>query len=102
MKWAVSFSAHMRMTVREVRFDRNGTLIEFAVVVTRRDVDRVPRAILCIDTCNHGTFHRHSSGHGPPHVIHEICTPDILSQALSVALDETYAADNAYENGENV
>lgn len=62
-------------------------LVEFAVVLSRL-VDGKWEEILCIDTCNHGTVHRHRDGHGDPVEIVEIDSPATIQAAHADAIDE--------------
>lgn len=47
---------------RTVKYVRDGLIVEFAVVVKQQDASGEWAELLCIDTCNHGTVHRHVNG----------------------------------------
>lgn len=75
-------------------------LAEFAVTVSEHDGVRwVER--LCIDTCNHGTVHRHRDGdhRSEPEVIRPIEAALDVQQGLSDALDEAYDLVDDEEEG---
>jgi hypothetical protein len=79
-----------RISDRVVRYDRNGMLIEFAVVLSIFD-NGAWREVLCIDTCNHGTVHRHRDGnHDESPEIIATLDPDDLESRHADAIDEAY------------
>jgi len=92
--WQETFETHpdLSSTIsdRVVRYERTNQLIEFAVILT---VERggAPEEVLCIDTCNHGTVHRHRNGNhtDDPETIATL-DPDELESRHSDAFDECY------------
>lgn len=75
---------------RVVRYMRNNQLIEFAVIYEEFE-DGEYRERLCIDTCNHGTVHRHVNGDHdsePAHI--GDLDPDTLEERHYEAIAEAY------------
>ena len=91
-------TATARVTQRTVRYVRTGMLCEFAVVVSEHD-GRGWAERLCIDTCKHGTVHRHRNGDhkSDPETIRNIESASDIQQGLSDALDEAYDLINDEE-----
>lgn len=84
--------ATTRIVSRYRRQARNGMLIEFAVTLSILDQDGQWCEVLCIDTTNHGSVHRHRDNDhtSPPEVIAEITSPDVIQEHHQAAIDEAY------------
>lgn len=95
---AEEVSATSRISQRTVRYESNNMLVEFAVVysvfIEKQWIER-----LCIDTCNHGTVHRHRDGDhtSPPDVIREIRSPQDVQECFWDAVGEAYDQLNEEE-----
>lgn len=63
-------------------------LVEFAVVLVRLDANDEWQEILCIDTCNHGTVHRHRERHAEPETIVDITSARVIQEQHGIAIDE--------------
>lgn len=85
-----------RLSQRTVKYQGENRLVEFAVVVTLNDGVTAEREILCIDTCNHGTVHRHRDGdHRSREDIRVIDSQDVIQDCFWDALEEAMVV--AYE-----
>lgn len=84
-------NATTKVSSRTVHFAQSNLIVEFAVVVSRF-VDGAWTEVLCIDSCNHGTVHRHRDGdHGSdPEVIALITSQRIVQDSYWDAIDEAY------------
>lgn len=93
-------TATTRITQRTVRYERTGMLSEFAVTVSEHNGCRWTER-LCIDSCNHGTVHRHKNGDhkSAPDVIRKIESANDIQQGLSDALTEAYDLVDDEEEG---
>lgn len=89
-------TAHVTLTgvvaQRVVRDVETQLIVEFAVMYCETQPDGQTAEILCIDSCNHGTVHRHVNGdHGSePQVIREITTQDDVQDGYWEAVAEVY------------
>lgn len=81
-------SATMKYVDRTVWTRRENMLVEFAVTLVQLDAEGVWREVLCIDTCNHGTVHRHRDNHGEPETIVEVTSARVIQEQHGLALDE--------------
>jgi hypothetical protein len=88
---AYDVGSGLRVTQRTVRCARTGMLVEFAIVVSRLVGDRWSEA-LCIDTCHHGSVHRHRNGDHTttPDRLFAIESASDVQRGLSIAIDEAY------------
>jgi len=75
---------------REVRLEANGMLTEFAIVVLEV-VEGQDIELLCIDSCNHGSVHRHLENHSKLSVIKELLFEGDLHIGFELAIAEALA-----------
>jgi hypothetical protein len=91
-------SATSRIIQRTKRYQRNNMLVQFAVVYSVF-IDKEWIERLCIDTCNHGTVHRHRDGdhQSEPELIRLIRSPRDIQECVWDAVDEAYDLLNEEE-----
>lgn len=83
---------------RTVRYVRNDSIVEFAVVVQEQVGQDQWREVLCIDTCNHGTVHRHRDGdHTRLEDLAPITDQGVVQDGYWEAVGEAY--DLVYNEG---
>lgn len=80
-------SNDMRFVQREVRLESSGMLVEFAVTVSQTIEGRQVE-LLCIDSCNHGSVHRHLNNHKEYSAIKELLFEGDLDAGFALAIDE--------------
>lgn len=80
-------SATVKYVDRTVWTRRENMLVEFAVVLVQL-VDDEWQEILCIDTCNHGTVHRHREQHREPEPIVDITSARVIQEQHAIAIEE--------------
>lgn len=88
------FVPNGKITQRVVKYAGTNEVVEFAVTYSIRRDNGKWAEVLCIDTCHHGTVHRHRDGdhESPPEAIVVIYEQPVLHDALWKAIDEAYDA----------
>jgi len=93
-----AYDEDWQISQRTVRYANTSTIIEFAVTYSVRTGEDGWREILCIDTCNHDSVHRHRDGdhsrHEPIEFIHD---QGVIQEQFWEAVGEAYAL--AYGEG---
>lgn len=94
----VAVDDERQITQRYVKIERTGAIVEFAVVYSKLDSEGCWQEILCIDTRNHGTVHRHWNGdHTVREDIEFIASQETIQNGFWDAVGEVY--DVAYGEG---
>lgn len=92
-------SATMKISQRTVTLIRNSHVIEFAVVLWVLESGEWSEK-LCVDSCNHGSVHRHRDGdHSRLEVIEVITSQEVLQNHYWEAVGEAYDEIRKLEAG---
>ncbi|MFJ6429728.1 hypothetical protein [Microbacterium maritypicum] len=87
-----------QISQRTVVYKNTSQIVEFAVTFSRHTGDDEWAEVLCIDTCNHQSVHRHRDGnHSKLEDIEFISDQDIVQNQYWEAVGEAYAL--AYGEG---
>jgi hypothetical protein len=83
------WSESIFLTVRDIRSNINGELVEFAVIVHEQTASG-KFELLCIDSCHTGVVHLHPSGHKlPTEIIATVKTSSDLDNARKIAIERS-------------
>lgn len=96
------FPGDRLVSQRVVKDRESGLILEFAVVVKERTAGDDWVELLCIDTCNHGTVHRHVDGDHSDDArqdIAQVTNQEVVQNGFWDAIGEAY--DRAYGEGDN-